>query len=89
MLIKKKNINSRRAYKCFWEKLVMIFIVVTGTQMDMILKNMEIRTLVLIYYAATEFLSIIENVASLGVPILEKLKSALEQCRDNKKVEEV
>lgn len=86
---KKKNINSKTAYKGFWKKLVVLFIVVAATQMDMILQNMGIRTLVLMFYVATEFLSIIENAATLGVPIPEKLKSSLEQCRENKKIEEV
>lgn len=86
---KKKNINSKTAYKGFWKKLVVLFIVVAATQMDMILQDMGIRALVLIFYVATEFLSIIENAASLGIPIPEKLKSALEQCRDNKKTEKM
>lgn len=81
---KKKNINSKTAYKGFWKKLIVLFIVVAATQMDMILQEMGIRTLVLMFYVATEFLSIIENAASLGVPIPEKLKGALEQCKDNK-----
>lgn len=81
---KNKNINSKTAYKGFWKKLVVLFIVVAATQMDMILYDMGIRTLVLMFYVATEFLSIIENAATLGVPIPEKLRNALEQCKDNK-----
>lgn len=81
---KKKNINSKTAYKGFWKKLVVLFIVAAATQMDTILQDMGIRTLVLMFYVATEFLSIIENAAALGVPIPEKLKNALEQCKENK-----
>lgn len=34
------------------------------------------------FYVATEFLSILENAAILGIPIPAKLKMALEQYRD-------
>ena len=80
---KKKNINSKTAYKGFWKKLVVLSIVVAATQMDMIVQDMGIRELVLIFYVATEFISIIENAASLRVPIPQKLKNALEQCKNN------
>ncbi|WP_406566489.1 phage holin family protein [Fusobacterium ulcerans] len=40
------------------------------------------RALVLMFYVATEFLSILENAAILGIPIPAKLKMALEQYRD-------
>lgn len=79
---KNKNINSSRAYKGFRKKLVTLVIVVAAAQMDIILEGVGVRTLVLIFYVATEFLSILENAAILGVPIPGKLKMALEQYRD-------
>lgn len=86
---KNKNINSKNAYKGFWKKIVVLIIVVGATQMDMILQDVGVRTLVLMFYVATEFLSIIENASVLGVPIPSKLKDALEQCRDNKEVDKI
>lgn len=83
---KEKNVNSKRAYKGFWKKLVILIIVVAATQMDIILQGVGIRTLVLMFYVATEFLSILENAAILGVPIPEKLKLSLEQYRDNQEI---
>lgn len=79
---KNKNANSNRAYKGLKKKLIILIIIVAATQMDMILQGVGIRTLVLMFYVATEFLSILENAAILGIPIPEKLKLALEQCRD-------
>ncbi|WP_443864017.1 phage holin family protein [Fusobacterium ulcerans] len=79
---KNKNANSNRAYKGLRKKMIVLVIIVAATQMDMILKGVGIRTLVLMFYTATEFLSILENAAILGIPIPEKLKIALEQCRD-------
>ena len=80
---KNKNANSNRAYKGLRKKLIILVIIVAATQMDMILQGMGIRTLVLMFYVATEFLSILENAAILGIPIPEKLKLSLEQYRDN------
>lgn len=83
---KNKNANSNKAYKGLRKKLIILLIIVAATQMDAILQGIGIRTLVLIFYAATEFLSILENAAILGVPIPEKLKVALEQCRDKQDI---
>lgn len=83
---KNKNANSQRAYKGFWKKLVIILIVAGAAQIDLILQEVGIRTIVLMFYVATEFLSILENAAILGVPIPEKLKLSLEQYRDNQEI---
>lgn len=83
---KRKNVNSNKAYKGLTKKLIIIFIVVAATQMDAILQGVGISTLVLMFYVATEFLSILENAAIFGVPIPEKLKVTLEQCRDKQEV---
>ena len=83
---KNKNANSQRAYKGFWKKLVIILIVAGAAQIDLILQEVGVRTIVLMFYVATEFLSILENAAILGVPIPEKLKLSLEQYRDNQEI---
>lgn len=83
---KEKNMNSKRAYKGFWKKFIILVIIVGATQMDIILQGVGIRTLVLMFYVATEFLSILENAAILGIPIPEKLKVALEQCKDKQEI---
>ena len=83
---KEKNVNSRRAYKGLSKKIVVLGIIVAATQMDIILQGVGIRTLVLMFYVATEFLSILENAAILGVPIPTKLKIALEQYRDKQDI---
>ena len=82
---KNKNANSQRAYKGLWKKLGIILIVVGTSQIDFILHG--VRTLVLMFYISTEFLSVLENAAILGVPIPEKLKLSLEQYRDNQNKE--
>lgn len=83
---KNKNINSNIAYRGLRKKVMVLFIVMAASQMDVILQGVGIRTLVLMFYVATEFLSILENAAILGIPIPEKLKVALEQCRDKQEI---
>ena len=83
---KNKNINSNIAYRGLRKKVMVLFIVMAASQMDVILQGVGIRTLVLIFYVATEFLSILENAAILGIPIPEKLMVALEQCRDKQDI---
>ncbi len=83
---KNKNANSNRAYRGLKKKLIVLIIIVAATQMDIILQGVGIRTLVLMFYVATEFLSILENAAILGIPIPAKLKVALEQCRDKQDI---
>lgn len=60
---KNKNINSNIAYRGLRKKVMVLFIVMAASQMDVILQGVGIRTLVLIFYVATEFLSILENAA--------------------------
>ncbi len=83
---KEKNVNSRRAYKGLSKKVVILGIIVAATQMDIILQGVGIRTLVLMFYVATEFLSVLENAAILGIPVPAKLKLALEQYRDKQEI---
>ena len=44
----------------------------------------KLRTLVGLFYCANELLSIAENGARAGLPIPQKLKAALEQCKGDK-----
>lgn len=83
---KNKNINSNVSYRGIKKKVTVLLIVVGASQMDLILHGVGIRSLVLMFYVATEFLSILENAAILGVPIPEKLKIALEQYRDKQDI---
>lgn len=83
---KNKNINSNIAYKGIKKKVTVLLIVVGASQMDLILQGVGIRALVLMFYVATEFLSILENAAILGIPIPAKLKMALEQYRDKQEI---
>lgn len=79
---KRKNINSNRAYVGLRKKFLILIIIVAGTILDKVVPGVGIRNIILIFYTSTEFLSITENVAAVGVPILKKLKVALEQSQE-------
>lgn len=76
-----KNLNSKRAYKGLRKKLLILVILCGASLMHKIVPDLGFRTLVGIFYCATELISIIENAAKAGVPIPNKLKVALEQCQ--------
>ena len=42
------------------------------------------RTMIIFFYLANEGLSITENAARLGLPVPEKLKTVLEQLKEEK-----
>ena len=79
-----KTVNSARAYKGISKKVFILIIVSCSTVIEQLVPNVGIRNLVIVFYVATEFLSVIENASKLGLPIPEKLKIALEQSRGDK-----
>ena len=79
-----KTVNSTRAYKGISKKVFILLIVSCSTVIEQLVPNVGIRNLVIVFYVATEFLSVVENASKLGLPIPEKLKIALEQCKGDK-----
>jgi len=84
---KMQNLNSKRAFKGLRKKLLILVILCGASLMHKLVPDLAFRTLVGMFYCATELLSIIENVAKAGVPIPKKLKKALEQLREEDKKE--
>lgn len=78
---KTETINSTRAFKGLTKKAYALILISCSAVVSKIIPNLGIRDMVIIFYTATEILSIIENGSRLGVPIPAKLKKALEQCR--------
>jgi len=79
-----QNLNSKRAFKGLRKKLLILVILCGASLMHKLVPDLAFRTLVGMFYCATELLSIVENVAKVGVPIPNKLKKALEQLREEK-----
>ena len=81
---KMQNLDSKRAFKGLRKKLLILVILCGASLMHKLVPDLAFRTLVGMFYCATELLSIVENVAKVGVPIPKKLKKALEQLREEK-----
>lgn len=81
---KMQNLNSKRAFKGLRKKLLILVILCGASLMHKLVPDLAFRTLVGMFYCATELLSILENVAKVGVPIPKKLKKALEQLGEEK-----
>lgn len=68
------------------KKVSIFFLVAMGNVIDtLIIQNGSmIRTIVLLFYLSHEGITILENIAILGLPIPQKLKDILEQLKDGK-----
>ena len=82
---KEKKLNSQRAFKGLKKKLLIMIILCGSSLMHRLVPDLGFRTLVGMFYCATELLSITENAAKVGVPIPKKLKRALEQLKEEDK----
>lgn len=69
------------------KKVSIFFLVAIGNAIDTLIiqKGGMIRTIVLLFYISYEGITILENIAVLGLPIPQKLKDILEQLKDGKK----
>ena len=82
-----KKISSEIGFCGIAKKVSIIFLVVVGNVIDvLVIQNGSIiRTVVIFFYLSNEGITIIENVAILGLPIPQRLKDILEQLKDGKK----
>ena len=73
-----KELSSDKAIKGLMKKLFILVYVLVGHHLDVLLDVSYIRTAVCYLYATGEILSIIENGSTLGLPIPEPIKKALD-----------
>ena len=75
-------LDSRASFKGLCRKVVIILSVITASYLDRILGDAGFtRTAVIMFFIANEGLSIVENLALMGVPFPDKVKTALEQLK--------
>lgn len=84
-----KTISSEVGLKGLSKKLLIILVLIGAVMLDRMMSNgtWVFRTLVCYFYIANEGISLLENAGNLGLPIPEKLKSALEQLKDKESEE--
>lgn len=79
-----KKLNSRIGLKGIIKKVGYLCIIALSVIIDTITgETGTIRTLVIYFFVANDGISIIENIAKMGVPMPKKLIDTLEQLRKN------
>jgi toxin secretion/phage lysis holin len=83
-----KKLSSAEAGKGIFRKFLMTgLLVVLGAQADIMLGTALWRDAVVLFYCASEGLSILENAVALGLPVPSVLKDALQQLNEKKYLE--
>ena len=84
-----KELSSDVGLKGIARKCVILIVLIVAVMLDRLLNtgSWMFRTMVAYFYIANEGISLLENCASLGAPIPEKLKNALIQLKEGKKKE--
>ena len=78
-----QTLSSRIGFRGIIKKVGLLAIVALGVIIDRLTGNTgDIRTLIIYYFVANEGLSIIENLASAGVPIPAVIAKALKILKD-------
>lgn len=88
--ITEKRLSSEVGFKGICKKIVIFALVGIAHILDtrIIQTGSVLRTAVIFFYIANEGISILENAALLGLPIPEKLKSVLEQIKDESETDD-
>ena len=86
-----KELSSSVGLKVIARKAIIFIVLIVAVMLDRLLNtgNWVFRTVACYFYISNEGISLLENAASLGVPIPEKVKDALIQLRDGKKKDSV
>ena len=77
-----KNLSSKMGFKGIIKKFCYLLVVALSVVIDNLLgQSGLIRSLVIYFFVANDGLSIIENMAEMGVKLPQKLIDALEQIK--------
>lgn len=83
--IAQKRLSSRFGSQGLIKKMGILCIVSLATLIERnILEATALRSAVILYYISNEGISILENLAKMGVPIPKKLRDALSKISDEK-----
>lgn len=79
-----KNLSSEVGFKGICRKVLIFILVGIANVIDVnvIASGSVLRTAVIFFYLSNEGVSLLENVAHLGLPVPTKFKNVLEQLHD-------
>ena len=77
------EVSSRAGYKGLIKKVGILFTIVVANLTDLILGLTVFRSAICMFFCMNEFISILENISAMGVPIPDMLKDKLIQTKKN------
>lgn len=82
-----KKLDSNVGFKGIARKIAIFIVVALGHLVDreILGDSAVLRTAAIFFYLSNEGLSILENIARIGLPVPEKLREVLAQLKENKK----
>lgn len=85
-----KRLSSEVGFKGIFKKVLIFLLVGVANILDVqvIGTGSVLRTAVIFFYISNEGVSLLENVAHLGLPIPQKVKTVLEQLHERSESEE-
>ena len=78
------TLDSRKGYKGIVKKVMILMLVSLAHFMDKATGQVVVQTVVVWFFIGNEGLSIVENASKAGVPIPGRLKSRLQQLKEQK-----
>lgn len=77
-----KKLNSKTGFRGILKKIVILILVALANCIGQITEIETLRDMICGFYIANESLSILENAARMQIPYTEKLKTVLEQLKN-------
>ena len=75
------EVSSKAGYKGLIKKVGILFTIVVANLTDLILGLTVFRSAICMFFCMNEFISILENISAMGVPIPDILKDKLIQTK--------
>ena len=80
-----RTLSSKESYRGIGRKLLIMIAVALAAQLDNLMGEASLlRDAVVVFYCASESLSIVENLVAAGLPVPDQLKAALAQLNGKK-----
>lgn len=81
-----KQLSSEYGFRGLARKLTIFYVLILAVLIDRLIgQGWVFRTLVCIWYASNEGMSILENASAIGIPVPQQLVDALEQLKQGNK----
>ena len=77
------EVSSRVGYKGLIKKVGILFTIVVANLTDIVLGLTIFRSAICMFFCMNEFISVLENISAVGVPIPDILKDKLIQTKQN------